>query len=202
MNFTMESNPTFETKAILTSEAMVKLLFGRWGGSFFDDEDFDLESLLTEMEFPTGPDAKKAKRASAEAGNVIVSRSIVTVTDSTAGACRILLMHRDKHLVTTGGSILTSGNPHASPSDVLSNKVQISTPPQEFQKIGIGLSSPEQTGDIHYLFEIFRTRIQDDAQITALKDQATLVTIDQAKAAIAGKRLEEEVLARIAQSAA
>ena len=103
-----------------------------------------------------------------------------------------------------GGSILFSGAPRSSPLDVLSKKVTISPSPEsnDIHKVGLAFSSLRQTGGIYYLFQIFRARIQMDAQIIPLKDHATLVSLAEANAAIAEKPLEVEVMREILGSAA
>lgn len=193
----------FERKTFLAPEAMVKLLFAIRGGQFLDDPSFDLQSLLQEIDFPIGEESKKAKLESARIGNVLVSRSIVTVTNEAAGSMRVLLSHRDSsHLITQGSSILTSGDPRISPDKVLEKKVLVTPEPTEFDRLGFALSSPEKTGGVNYLFEVFRARIAANAQIQTLKDHGTLLSPDEARTAIADKPLELEILNKISQNLA
>lgn len=138
------SESGIERKASIPPQAMVELLFALRGGTFIKQNDFDLAEMLEEVEFPTGAEAKKAKLDWAQRGNVLVSRSIVTMTEGTADSCKILLSHREpNHLITTGASILTSGDPRLTPNLVLSNKVIVTPEPTTFERMGFALSSPK-----------------------------------------------------------
>ncbi len=192
----MGIDQSMERKSYLPAKALVDLLFRLQGGTFIDDEDGNLDAQLQTIDFPVGPEGKDAKRQSAEQGNILVQRSIITLTDETLEECRVLLLHREEHAITTGGSILTSGDPHNSPDTVLSKKVTITPPPSDFKRLGIALSSPAQTNGIHYLFEIFRSRIDPEAQIVTHKDHGTLVSLEQALQAVLDKPVESAVLRR------
>lgn len=56
------------------------------------------------------------------------------------------------------------------------------------------LSDPKQTGGTHYLFDVHRAEIPDDALVTSKKEQATLVTPDEARLLLQGKQLEQRIL--------
>jgi len=203
MNFLMETDPSsIERKVVLPPDAFVRLLFQLKGGTFIDAGDCDLDVLLQDVEFPIGPAGKQAKLESASQGNVLVNRSIVTMTDDIGDRCRILLLHRDQHIVTTGASVLTSGDPRNTPDIVLSNKVTVTPAPLDFERMGFALSSPEQTKGIHYLFDVFRARIAGNAQVTALKDYGTLLSQNEALKAIEDKPLELAIMKRILEIAA
>jgi hypothetical protein len=200
MNIPMSESilPPFEKKLILPPQAIVKLLFAVRGGTFVESQGYDLQSLLKEVEFPTGPDSKAAKLESAEQGNVIVSRSIVTMMGDIGDQCRVLLLHREQeHSVTKGASILTSGDPRKSSAEVLANKVTIEPTPVDFRQMGLALSSPEQTGGVHYLFDVVLARIAQDATVQTLKDHGTLLSPEEILEAIKDKPLELAIFRKI-----
>lgn len=191
-----------ERKVILPPAAFVKLLFKLKGGSFIDADDTDIDELLQDIEFPMGDAGKQEKLRSSQEGNVLVQRSVITMTEETGDDCRILLLHRDEHIITTGGSILTSGSPRDPAELVLANKVTIDPAPTTMERMGFALSSPEQTKGINYLFEIYRTRINAAAGISTKKDHGTLVTPAEAFETLQDKPLELAIMQRLMEKAA
>ncbi len=199
----MNDPKSFERKAFLSPQAFVNVLFAIRGGQFLDDPNFDLESLLGDIDFPVGEEGKLAKKKSAEEGNVLVSKSIITTTGSTKGDIRVLLVHREEsHLITQGASILTSGDPRLSPNEVLANKVTIQPASVDFRRLGLALSSPAKTGGVNYLFQVLQATIPDDAVVTTLKDHGTLLSLDEIRAAIADKPVELAILNNLRTNAA
>lgn len=191
-----------ETKVVLPPDAFVQLIFKLKGGTFLDADDADLEQMLKEMEFPEDEGAREAKLDAANKGIVLVNRSIVTLTAETGAACRALLLHRDEHVITTGASVLTSGDPRKTPADVLGAKVTIDPQPSAFERMGYALSDPKQTKGVHYLFDVHATRIDPSAMAVSMKDHATLVSVDDALKAIKNKQLETAILRRILEKTA
>ncbi len=126
------------------------------------------------------------------------------MTADTGKNCRVLLLHRgDPHVVTTGGSVLTSGDPRVSPADILAQKVQMDPAPDEslFSRFGLALSDPKKTGGIHYLFDVHKAVITGNETIATSKDSGTLVSIDDALRAVDGKPVEIAVLEQIRSAA-
>jgi len=199
----MNAPSSLEKKLVMPPKAFVELLFKLKGGSFIDAEDADIAALLEEMEFPTGEEGKAPKKEAAENGYVFVNRSVVATTKQTGDACRILLLHRgESHAVTTGGSILTSGDPRMEAAAILSKKVSVEQAGDapSFEKMGVALSDPAKTKGIHYLFDIHRARIADDAKIMTQVDHGTLIGLNEAMQAIQDKPTELAVLERIRRS--
>lgn len=189
-----------ETKVILPPAAFVQLFFALKGGDFIEGIDAELDALIQTMDFPIGDAGKTAKLSAAQEGNVIVSRSIVLTAQGADRDMRVLLSQRnDQHKVTTGGSILVSGDIRKKPEEILAKKIVFpSSPVIEFKRMGFALSSPEQTKGIHYLFEIFRARLETLQQVTSLGDDSVnFVGLDDAMNAINGKPLEQKIARRL-----
>lgn len=194
----MNAPSSLEKKLVLPPAALVKLLYKIKGGSFIDANDTEIADLLQEIEFPTGEEGREPKLEASEQGNLFVNRSIVTVTAGTRDAAKILVLHRgDTHAITTGGSIMTSGDPRKAPGDILNQKVTTDPAPQAFDRLGFALSHPDKTKGINYLFEVFRAKIEDDAQVMTTIDNGSLVTFDEAEAAIREKPTEMAVLDKL-----
>lgn len=154
-----------------------------------------------EMEFSTGPTAKAEKLAAGQAGNVFVQRGIALASGMTADRLKIALYHRspDKHVVTTGGSIMVSGDIRKPPAKAL-KKVAVDPPLQDgqFELLGLGFSSLKATGGIPYLFAVTRGHLTDVMTVTATGDDAVIMaSVADAERAIAEKKLELAVLERI-----
>lgn len=188
-----------ETKSVLTPEAMVQLLYRLHGGSFTPSASpARIDDLHAPRQFPLGALGKEAKLQASREGNVLVQTSVV----ATSNDARVLLsMRTAPHLVTAGGSILTSGDPRLPPSEVFLQKVAVRPVPERdaYQRIGVGLSSLEQTGGIRYAFDIYRVQLDAHNRISSLTgDHVQLVTWEEAAAALQGKPLELSLLQYIA----
>ncbi|HRH93295.1 MAG TPA: hypothetical protein PKV72_02050 [Candidatus Peribacteria bacterium] len=154
-----------------------------------------------ELTFSTGPTAKAEKLAAGQAGNVFVQRGIALASGMTADQLRIALYHRspDKHIVTTGGSIMVSGDIRKPPAKALKKvAVEPELQDEQFERLGLGFSSLKQTSGIPYLFDVTRGHLLRTMTVTATGDDAVVMaTADQAEAAIAGKALELKILERM-----
>lgn len=195
----MDAPSGTETKLILPSSRAVKLWYRLAGGTFIkvnDEMDFtDVWEDLEEHAFPTGEGAKAAKMQAAKEGSVIVQRSIVTTIGKTAGTLRFLLSLRDAHDITTGKSILTSGNPNLSAPEVFAQKVHLNPPPVEnsFHRIGVGLS---EANGIYYLFDVHHLSLADAPEITRVEgaDPVLWATVEKVRTALKGKPMELDLL--------
>ncbi len=155
-------------------------------------------SALKTVDFSLDPKlAKPEKVEFAKEGNVLVMRSVLITTREELA--RILVTHRDEHTITTGASILTSGNPDQDPAQVLGRKITIDPAPDEFELLGYGLSAPS---GIRYLFQVYRARILGTEEIVPKKERASLVPLFEALDAVKDKRLEANVLRKVIFEAA
>lgn len=158
-------------------------------------------SGVEEMEFSTGPSAKAEKLAAGRAGNIFVQHGITLASGGTEEQLKIALSHRslDNHKVTTGGSIMTSGDIR-KPVHLALKKVRIEPElqPSAFERLGLGLSDLQQTGGIPYLFLVTRGHLEQTMSVTSQgDDRVTMVSAAEAEQVIQGKRLELAVLQRM-----
>ena len=213
-------NETFERKLVLPpakASALIKRLRGEQpGGADLSADEIlkyweehgasllpftgDLEGA-EEMEFPTDETAKAKKLEAGRAGHVFVQRGIALASGMTAERMRVALYHRspEHHKVTTGGSIMVSGDIRKTPAAAL-KKVKVEPALQDWQmeRLGLGLSDMEQTGGIPYLFDVTRGHLTDAMTVTSLgADKVVMATPKEAEAAIAKKKLELNVLERM-----
>jgi len=192
-------SPSTETKTVLTPQAMVELLYRLRGGSFTRAGDAKgIEDLFSQMNFPTGAEGKTVKAEAAREGIVIVQRAVAAVRKD----AHILLAQRiEPHVITNGGSILTSGSPTLTPRDVFVNKVLVEPEKPSlpaFKHIGFGLSSVEQTGGPKYFFDIYRLSLHSHGKISSLtNDTVKFVTPDEAMEALQGKPMELSLLEQL-----
>lgn len=187
-------NENIETKAVLTPKAVVDLLFRIKAGEFIES-DKELQDLLSNLDYPTGDEAKAAKLAQSNEGMVIVQRGIVGIQKRAKQGTRIILAMRDEQKRITGGaSILTSGHPTLSPSEVLAAKVKIDGEAQ-FNHLGIALNTPESAGGIKYLFDLYSAELPENTDVQQLgKDKVELATLAEARSAIHNRAMELNIL--------
>jgi hypothetical protein len=195
---TEQPHASTETKTVLTPQAMVELLYRLRGGTFMHaTETKGIEDLFSQMNFPTGIEGKEAKALASREGIVIVQRGIAAIRDD----ARVLLATRnDPHVVTQGGSILTSGSPELPPPSVFGKKVSVDPQPdpKDFSRFGFGLSDPMQTGGIHYFFDVHTLQLTAQQNIASLtKDTVSLVTFEEAAKALKGKSMELSLLKQL-----
>jgi len=158
-------------------------------------------SEVREMEFSTGPSAKAEKLAAGRAGNIFVQHGITLASGRTEEQLKIALSHRspDHHKVTTGGSIMTSGDIRKPVHQALKKvRIEPELQPSAFEHLGLGLSDLQQTSGIPYLFLVTRGHLEQTMSVTSQgDDRVTMVSAAEAEQAIQGKKLELAVLLRM-----
>ena len=154
-----------------------------------------------ELEFSTGETAKAEKLAAGQAGNIFIQRGIALASGMTAEQMKLVLFQRkpERHKVTIGGSILVSSDIRKPPEKALKKvNVDPALEARHFEQLGLGFSDLQQTGGIPYLFALSRAHLAEAMTVTAAgEDPIRMGGVQEAEAAIAGKKLELAVLERM-----
>ncbi len=196
-----------ERKSVIQPTGVAQILLQGFAGHAVridSGQQNDLQKILgdlslEEREFPEGDEGIRAKQEFSTQGGVIVQRAVFAVKKDMDA---ILVTQRQQathgspgHRIVSGGSILISGSPQATASEVLAKKAELSVPPASEELFALSIGDPKVSKGIYYLFLVHRTQLAFATTVKSrTQDTVAFKRRGRARLLIGDKTMEHSVL--------